>query len=82
MKNKHHRIRNLLLEILGEIVITVLFFGIGWLILRGFGIDFSWDSNLPDVAIFLGSIIFLATFLAYFFSSIEKRKNKKDRNTL
>ena len=73
---KKHRIRNLLLESLEELAITALFFGIGWMILRCLGIDFSWDSDLPDVAILLGSIIFLAAFLGILL--LIHRKKKKE----
>ena len=75
MKAKKHRIRNLLLEILGELVVTALFFGLGWLILRCFGIDVSWDSELPDLAIFLGAIVFIAVFLGIIL--LAHRKIKK-----
>lgn len=59
MKNKAIRF---ILEVLAEIVFSVIFLGIGYLILKLFGIEIT-EENL-DLAVLFGSISFIVVFLA------------------
>ncbi len=53
---------SILLEAIGEIFITILFFFIGWGILSLLGIDiFSGDST--ELATLIGSVIFIGIFI-------------------
>ncbi len=59
MKNKAI---GFILEVLGEIVFSVIFLGIGYLVLKLFGVEIT-EENL-DLAVLFGSIAFIVVFLA------------------
>ncbi len=51
-----------LLEIAGEILITGVFFLVGWGILSLFGVDIFSGDNI-EYAVLIGSVIFIAVFV-------------------
>ncbi len=59
MKSK---VKRIFLEILLEIVFSVIFLGVGYLILKLFNVEITED-NL-DLAVLFGSIAFIVVFLA------------------
>ncbi|MBE5743667.1 MAG: hypothetical protein E7358_03005 [Clostridiales bacterium] len=59
MKNK---VLKLFLEILCEIIFSIIFLSIGYLLLKLFGVEIT-ENNL-DLAVLFGSIAFIIVFLA------------------
>ena len=65
MKRTKKQIGLSLLEGLGELLLTLLCFGIGALIVSLFGVDiFAIDS---DLLVLLGTAVFIAVFVAVYF---------------
>ena len=87
MKNKRRRIREGLLEALAELVMTLIFGGIGFLILHLFGVDLSFQDSDPDLIVLVGVGVFFAVLIAAYAAwklilKIKKRgvKNEADEN--
>ena len=70
-----------LLDALGEIILTLLFFGIGVFIVSLFGVDFDSPNIDPEVLILLGIVVFfvllgLVVALVQWFEKRIRRKRK------
>ena len=79
MKRKS-RFREIMLEIICELALTLVCFGLGALILHLFGVDGKSLLNMDsDLVVLVGVGIILAIFVAVYFlvQFIKKRKNKK-----
>ena len=69
-----------MLEIICELALTLVCFGLGAFILHLFGVDGKSLLNMDsDLVVLLSVCIFLVVFIAsyYFIQFIKKRKNKK-----
>ncbi len=66
VKKSKRKIGYALLEGLGELLLTLLCFGIGALIVSLFGVDFEMININSDLIILLGVVIFLAVFLGMY----------------
>ena len=66
MKKRKVRIGEALLEILVELLMTLIFFGIGALILYLFGVNLDAPSLDGDLIVLLGIVAFAAVFGAIF----------------
>ena len=60
-KNKKHRTRDLI-EAIGELLLTLLCFGIGIFIISLFGVDFESTNMDYDLIILLGLVSFFVIF--------------------
>lgn len=81
MKNDKQRLREALLEGLLEIVLTLIFFGIGVLIIRLFGIPLDSPNMDGDLILLLGIVVFLVVMgtilaLIQWFKKIPGGKHK------
>ena len=79
MKRKS-RFREIMLEIICELALTLVCFRLGALILRLFGVNGKSLLNMDsDLVVLVGVGIILAIFVAVYFlvQFIKKRKNKK-----
>lgn len=78
MKKEKRRFREALLEALGELVLTLVFFGIGALVLNLFGIDISFAEADPDLIALLGILAAVACFgLVYLAVSLIKKRKRE-----
>lgn len=66
MKKRKVRIGEALLEILVELLMTLIFFGIGALILYLFGVNLDAPNLDGDLIVLLGIVAFAAVFGAIF----------------
>ncbi|MBR4033051.1 MAG: hypothetical protein IKJ07_10025 [Clostridia bacterium] len=66
MKKDKKQIGFALLEILGEILITLVFFGIGALIINAFGVKLDSPNIDDDLIVLLGIVAFLLIFGAIY----------------
>ena len=66
MKKRKKNIGGALLEGLGELVLTAVCFAIGALVLSLFGVTLDAPSLDGDLVVLLGTLIFLAVFLAIY----------------
>ncbi len=66
MKKDKGRFKEALLEALGEIIISAVFFGLGALIIILFGVEFEWAETAPDTVILIGITVFFVIFAIIF----------------
>ena len=75
-----------LLEALGELVLTVVFLGIGAVILSLFGVDFKSADTDYELIVLVGVVAFLAVFIASYALTmwikklVSKRKKQEIQN--
>ena len=62
MKKDKGKLKEALLEGLLEIVLTLIFFGIGALIVSAFGVEFDSPNFDFDLIVLLGIIVFVVVF--------------------
>ncbi|MBO5287719.1 MAG: hypothetical protein J6B34_06290 [Clostridia bacterium] len=75
---KKKKIISVLLEVLCELIITVVCFGIGALIISLFGVDYQWISENADLIILIGVAVFIIVFVAIY-ATIQKVKGKLEK---
>ena len=86
MKKNKNRIATNLLEALGELVLTVVFLGIGAVILSLFGVDFKSADTEYELIVLVGVVAFLALFIASYALTrwikklVSKRKKQEIQN--
>lgn len=75
MKKDKGRFKEALLEALGEIIISVIFFGLGAFIITSLGLEFKWAETDPDFVILIGITVFtVALTIIFILIRIIKRK--------
>ena len=77
-KKKENRILDAVLEILAELVLTAICFGIGYGILRLVGMHDNFEELDTDIAVLLGTVVFVAVFLSVVFIAYRKKHKGKD----
>jgi hypothetical protein len=78
MRKGKRRILEAVLEILAELLLTVLFLGLGFLIIRLFGVEAELENMDPDLIVLIGVAPFLVLFAVYVCVKLIKGK-KKDK---
>ncbi len=70
--------REALFDGIGEIVLTLIFLGVGLAVFALLGLDFDWENTDPDILILVGiAVIALAAGIAFAVYSIFKRRKAK-----
>ena len=83
MGKPQKKILSVLGEIGGELLVTVVFLGIGLLILHFLGIDLGADEVDLEWAVFLGAIVVLVLFfVVVLILHIRKKHEKNEKNEL
>ena len=79
MKKQKTKFRAALVELLSELLVTLLCLGIGALILALFGVDFSSPGLDWDLVVLLGCAVFVAVLVAVY-ALVQWIKNKKEKS--